>query len=71
MTAQLNLFPTALESIIVTLPKHLIEFVLAKYGADVHVVGSRLTEDGIELVLEGDAVQVSEVLYVLDMFAVL
>ena len=54
---------TTLESVIVALPKHLIEFDLEQFGQDVVVVASRMTEDGYELVLEGDAGQVADLIY--------
>ena len=57
--------PTVLESIITPFPKSMIEWVLDTLGPQVQVVASRLTEDGIELVLEGEVKQVSEVIYVL------
>lgn len=47
---------TILESAIVSRPKHTIEFDVAGY--DVVVVASRLTEEGYELILEGEAEEV-------------
>lgn len=71
MPVQLNLFaePAALESVVVFLPKPTIEAILTRWGRHVHVIGSRITEDGYELVLEGDAAEMSEVLYLFNLTA--
>jgi len=49
----------SLESFEVYLPKHEIEADLDAFGPNVSVVGSRMTEDGYELVLEGDAEEIN------------
>jgi hypothetical protein len=49
------------ESVVIPLPKSRIEHYLSAYT--IQVVASRLTEDGWELVLEGDLFEVSEFLY--------
>lgn len=50
------------ECITVFLPKEEIEFILSGYP-DLDVVGSRMTEDGWELLLEGDSIPLSELIY--------
>jgi hypothetical protein len=47
---------TSVGFVSVSLPKHVIEYILSLYDdSQVKVVGSRLTEDGYDLILEGES----------------
>ena len=51
---------TILDSLVVSLPKETIEKDLNAIAPDMVIVGSRITEDGYELVLEGPKDQFDE-----------
>lgn len=55
------MFTPVMEFVSVSLPKDEIETILG-LGPDVWVTASQLTEDGIDLVLEGPALQVYPVI---------
>lgn len=61
MNSQLEI--TTVESVVVSKNKSEIETDLELFGQGVSVVGSRFTEDGYELVLEGSLVKVTELIY--------
>ncbi len=60
----LSLSTSALESLVVNLPKDVIEWYLETLAPSVQVVGHRMTEDGYELVLEGNPGQIADLVYV-------
>lgn len=53
-----------LDSIEFKAPRPVIEKILSTYAPNVQVVGSRITEDGYELVLEGEMAEVATLEYV-------
>ncbi len=61
MNSQLAI--TTVESVVVAKSKTQIEADLTAFGQGVTVVGSRMTEDGYELVLEGSLVKITELIY--------
>lgn len=52
-----------IEFVSTTHTKPMIESTLFLFGPDVKVVGSRMTEDGFDLVLEGPEAQVLDVVH--------
>lgn len=65
MNKKIALHQTSLESVVTPMPKSVINWYLSTIAPDVVVVGSRITEDGWELVLEGKPVQMTELIYAL------
>jgi hypothetical protein len=61
----MNTPEVVLESVVTQWGRMTINWVLTTLGPKVDVVGCRETEDGFELVLEGDPAQVAEIIYVL------
>lgn len=58
-------YPIATESVVTRFGVQMVDWLLFTIAPSVRVVGSRHIEDGIELVVEGEAGQVSELIYVL------
>lgn len=54
-----------LDSVETTYGKDVIEFYLLLFGPEVEVVGSKITEEGYTLILEGPEIQVNTLLEVL------
>lgn len=50
------------ECLTIFLPKGEIDFILSGYP-DVEVVGSRMTEEGWELIIEADPIPMSELIW--------
>lgn len=50
------------ECLTIFLPKEEIDFILSGYP-DVDVVGSRMTEEGWELIIEADPIPMSELIW--------
>lgn len=50
------------ECLTIFLPKEEIDFILSGYP-DVDVVGSRMTEEGWELIIEADPIPLSELIW--------
>lgn len=48
-----------LESLVIQLPKNSIDYILSGYP-ELEVVASRFTEDGWELIIEGDGSAIAE-----------
>lgn len=51
------------ESVVVSKPKEQIESDLSRFGPNVKVVGSRMTEDGYELLLDGPSGEVADLIW--------
>lgn len=60
-----DVVPTAIESVSTIHCKSIINWFLECIAPDVVVVGSQMTEDGWELLMEGPTTQLSEVVFVL------
>lgn len=60
-----------LDSVIAQFDKSIIDWILSTIGRNVQVIASRMTEDGYELILEGEETQVKEVVFVLSQGGVL
>lgn len=65
MNSQEQVPVNTIESVVTPFSKGIIEWCLETLAPEVVVVGRRITEDGWELVLEGNTRQVSELVYVL------
>lgn len=58
-------YPIATESVVTRFGVQMVDWLLFTIAPSVRVVGHQHTEDGLELVLEGEAGQVSEMVYCL------